>query len=191
MCLYLHIKLFTVSKCTCLLWISIPKAKSFQFDTERFRTLKKRLEGPTYLCWNSLINMYKCTIYILFFFHMLLNVYIFHFAFWYEMIDSLCSSYSSSLAWKPWVYWVKNERPRARAPLHFLTISTDPFGQRYWWPNFSHVSEVHKKWFEYITNMSGKNTIVFLSSNLMFSCEIPKSRKKCRSSALHCQPNGL
>lgn len=143
MCLYLHIKLFTVSKCTCLLWISIPKAKSFQFDTERFRTLKKRLEGPTYLCWNSLINMYKCTIYIYCFFshavkciHLPFCILIWNDRFLVFLLQFFPGVFHGSIEWRVC--------PRAWASLHFLTISTDPFGQRYWWPNFSHVSRSQK-----------------------------------------------
>ena len=131
MCLYLHIKLFTLSKCTCLLWISIPKAKSFQFDTERFRTLKKRLEGPTYLCWNSLINMYKCTIYIyIFFFHMLLKMYTFSILHSdISMIEkrtlrsSNLQQFFPGVASNHGVYWVKSEFVPELG-----TISTDPFG---------------------------------------------------------------
>lgn len=85
---------------------------------------------------------------------MLLNVYIFHFAFWYEMIEKPCVS----LTVLPW---------RENHGSIEWRVNVPELGQ-HWsiWSKIlvtfsSHMWVLHKKWFEYITNMSGKNTIVF------------------------------
>ena len=106
---------------------------------------------------------------------MLLNVYIFHFAFWYEMIDSLCSSYSSSLAWKPWVYWVKSLSQ---------SLGIAAFSDHQHWSIWSKIlvtelltCESFTKNEEYITNMSGKTTLFFIIDFDVFMWDSKKPQK--------------
>lgn len=105
---------------------------------------------------------------------MLLNVYICHFAFWYEMIDSLCSSYSSSLAFSMGLLseeFVPELGHRCIFWPSALIHLVKDIGDR-----TSHMWVVHKKWRIY-NKHEWQNTIGFYHRIWCFHVRFQKAAK--------------